>query len=135
MGLLTWSNESSVGIQTIDNEHRELMDAINELCDAVSHGHEREHTGRLLHRLIECARDHFTSEEAMLSATHYPELAEHSRQHQSLLEEVEELAGRFVQDGLVLSGHSLTFLHYWFKDHLVNDDRLYSAWLKKHGLS
>ena len=135
MGLLTWSNESSVGIQTIDNEHRELMDAINELCDAVSHGHEREHTGRLLHRLIECARDHFTSEEAMLSATHYPELAEHSRQHQSLLEEVEELAGRFFHDDLILSGHSLTFLHYWFKDHLVNDDRLYSAWLKKHGLS
>jgi hemerythrin len=134
MGLLTWSNESSVGIQTIDNEHRELMDAINELCDAVSHGHEREHTGLLLHRLIECARDHFTSEEAMLSATNYPELAEHSRQHQSLLKEVEELAGRFVQDGLVFSERSLTFLYYWFNDHLVNDDRLYTAWLKKHGV-
>ena len=135
MGLLAWSNESSVGIQTIDNEHRELMDAINALCDAVSSGHGREKTSQLLHRLIECARAHFSSEEAILSAANYPELAEHSRQHQSLLEEVEELAGRFVQDGLILSGHSLTFLHYWFNDHLVNDDRLYTAWLKKHGVS
>jgi hemerythrin-like metal-binding protein len=89
--------------------------------------------GRLLNSLIECARGHFTSEEAILLASGYPELAEHSRQHQSLLEEVEELAGRFVQDGLVLSEQSLNFLHYWFNDHLVNDDRLYTAWLRRHG--
>ena len=103
MGLLKWSNESSVGIETVDNEHRELIDVINELCDAVQKGHEREQTGQLLHRLIECARGHFTSEEAMLLATDYPELAEHTEQHQSLLVEVEELAARFVHDGLILS--------------------------------
>ena len=134
MGVLTWSNESCIGIQTIDNEHRELMDAINSLCDAVAQGHEREQTGHLLRRLIVCAHGHFSSEEAMLSATNYPELEEHSRQHQSLLEEVEELAGRFFRDGLVLSHQSLNFLQYWFNDHLVNDDRLYTAWLMKHGV-
>ena len=135
MGLLKWSNESSVGIETVDNEHRELIDVINELCDAVQKGHEREQTGQLLHRLIECARGHFTSEEAMLLATDYPELAEHTEQHQSLLVEVEELAARFVHDGLILSERSLNFLHYWFEDHLVNDDRSYSAWIKKHGMN
>lgn len=135
MGLLTWSNESSVGIESVDNEHREMIDAINQLCDSVAKGHEREHTGKLLRYVIECARGHFSSEEALLQATNYPELEEHSRQHQSLLEEVEKLAERFVHDGLVLSDRSLTFLHYWFQDHLLNDDRLYTAWLKKHGVS
>jgi hemerythrin len=135
MGLLTWNNESSVGIQTMDNEHRRLFDAINELCDAVSKGDGRERTVVLLRHLIECTRGHFSSEEAMLSASDYPELAEHSRQHQSLLEEVEELVVRFVHDGLILNDQSLNFLHYWFKDHLENDDRSYTAWLQKHGVS
>ena len=135
MGLLKWSNESSVGIHTIDNEHREMIDAINELCDAVSNGHGREQTSRLLNRVIECARGHFTSEEAMLLASAYPELAEHTEQHQSLLAEVEELAARHVHDGLVLSERSLSFLHYWFEDHLVNDDRSYTAWIQKHGVN
>jgi|SRR5450631_568252 hemerythrin len=135
MALLTWSNENSVGIQAMDEEHRELFDTINELHDAVlSAEEEREQTGLLLRRLVESARNHFSSEESIIAATNYPELSEHSQQHQSLIEEVEELAARFEQDGLVLNDRSLNFLHYWFNDHLQNDDRPLSAWLNTHGV-
>jgi hemerythrin len=51
-----------------------------------------------------------------------------------LLAEIEELAARFEQDGLILNDRSLKFLRYWFSDHIENDDRPYTAWLEKCGV-
>jgi hemerythrin len=133
MTLLTWGSESSVGVQAMDEEHLELFDAINELYGAVMSEREREETAALLRRVVGYAREHFSSEEAMLAASNYPELEEHRRKHQSLLAEIEELAARFEQDGLILNDHSLKFLPYWFNDHLQNDDLGYTAWLQAHG--
>jgi hemerythrin-like metal-binding protein len=134
MTLLTWGSENSVGVQAMDEEHLELFEAINAFYVAVLSEHGREQTRVLLRRVLGCARRHFSSEEAMLAAANYPELAEHSLKHQSLLAEVEELAARFEQDGLILNDHSLNFLYYWFNDHLRNDDLSYTAWLKTHGV-
>jgi hemerythrin-like metal-binding protein len=134
MTLLTWGSENSVGVQALDEEHLELFEVINALYVAVLSEHGREQTGVLLRRVLGCTRRHFSSEEAMLAAANYPELAEHSLKHQSLLAEVEELAARFEQDGLILNDQSLNFLHYWFNDHLQNDDLSYTAWLNTHGV-
>ena len=82
MALLSWSNDISIGIPSIDKEHMALLNAINELYEAVTSGEGgREQTGLLLRRVVECTRSHFSSEEAMLAASNYPEWAEHSQQH------------------------------------------------------
>ncbi len=134
MALLIWSEEHSVGVRALDDEHEKLYEAINELHDAVVQGKERSHTGLLLRQVVSRARAHFRSEEAMLAAASYPELASHSLKHQFLAGEVEELAARFEQDGFTLNDTSLKFLRYWFNDHLRNDDLCYGPWLNARGV-
>jgi hemerythrin len=134
VALLTWSEKHSVGVRALDEEHQELYEAINELYAAVLQGEERSSTGLLLRQVVNRTRAHFSSEEAMLAATSYPELAAHSLKHQFLLGEVEELAARFEQGGFTLNDESLNFLRYWFNAHIHNDDLCYGPWLKAHGV-
>ncbi len=132
MPLLSWNNDHAVGVPSMDDEHRRLYQAINELYDAVLRGDDRDHTAHLLREVVLCTRHHFSSEEAILAASRYPELPEHSVKHQQLLTQVEELLGRHEQDGLTLTGKSLAFLRYWFNAHIHEDDQLYGAWLDAH---
>jgi hemerythrin-like metal-binding protein len=132
MPLLSWNDDHAVGVPAMDDEHKRLYQAINELYAAVLEGEERGVTAHLLREVVHCTRQHFSSEEAILAASHYPELPEHSVQHQQLLAQVEELLGRHEQDGLTLTSKSLSFLRYWFDAHIHEDDQLYGAWLDAH---
>ena len=134
MALLTWNDKHSVGVQALDGEHLELYEAINELYAAVLQGGERSLTGPLLHQVVNRTRAHFSSEEAMLAATNYPDLAAHRLKHQTLVAEIEELVTRFEQDDLTLNDRSLNFLGYWFNAHTQNDDLPYGTWLNAHGV-
>ena len=132
MALLTWDKKHSVGVEAMDGEHLELYDAINELYVAVLERKEHSLIGPLLHKMVDCTRAHFSSEEAMLEAARYPELAAHRIKHQSLLAEVEKLVYRFENGDLTLNPQSLNFLRYWFNAHIQNDDLPYGPWIKAH---
>ena len=134
MALLNWGVEHSVGIPAMDDEHRELYEAINELHTAVLRGEEQSLAAQLLAEVVNRTRAHFSSEEEILRATNYPELAAHCLKHQSLIEEIEELVARFEDGDVALNDQSLKFLRYWFNEHIQNDDLSYSAWLKVHGV-
>ena len=134
MALLTWSVAHSVGIPAMDDEHKKLYEAINELHAAVQRGEEQSLAGQLLGEVVNRTRGHFSSEEEILRATNYPELAAHCLKHQSLVDEIEELVARFENGDVVLNDQSLKFLRYWFNEHIQNDDLSYSVWLKVHGV-
>jgi hemerythrin-like metal-binding protein len=131
---LNWNDEHSVGVRFLDEEHLELFRIINDLHSAVLQGEERSRIGLLLRQVEEYTRSHFSSEEAILAATNYPERDLHSLKHQFLVGEVEALVDRFEQGGFMLNDQSLNFLRYWFQDHLQNDDSCYGPWLKAHGV-
>jgi hemerythrin-like metal-binding protein len=132
MPLLTWNEHHAVGVRAMDDEHKRLYEAINELYAAVLRGEDRSQTAQLLREVVNCTRTHFSSEEAILAASNYPELAEHTLKHEQLLAQVEELLGRHEKDGLTLQERSLSFLCYWFNAHVQEDDLLYAAWLGAH---
>ena len=49
--LLTWNHSCTVGVRAMDDQHGILMDAMNELRQAVVHGCGREQVSELLDRL------------------------------------------------------------------------------------
>jgi hemerythrin len=134
LALLTWDGKHSVGVQALDGEHLELYETINELYAAVLQSKERSQTAALLHKVVDCTRAHFASEEAMLATAHYPELAAHRLKHQSLLTELGELVTRFEHGDITLNDKSLNFLRYWFNAHIQHDDVPYGTWLNAHGV-
>ena len=77
MALLTWQEKYSVGIKEIDNQHKQLIDMINELNDAMLAKRGKEVLMSVLNKLAAYCVTHFTNEEKMMSTHDYPDFAEH----------------------------------------------------------
>ena len=134
MTLLTWNHSCTVGVRAMDDQHGILMDTMNELRLAMSHGSTREQMNELLNRLIEFMRMHFWSEEQLLEQTGFPGLAEHRVEHEKLLMQVRESAHRAQHNENVGMRPLLAFLRDWYVEHIEGMDQEYGPWLNQRGI-
>jgi hemerythrin len=134
MALFTWNNTYAIGIKFVDDQHAGLFDTLNELHSAMLKGQERSVIGDLLQDLLAYTRSHFSAEEAMLARAKYPDLAAHRLKHQKLTSEVAGYADRYKRGEAALSVHLIQFLRDWLSEHILREDRAYSAWLAQAGL-
>jgi hemerythrin-like metal-binding protein len=132
--LLTWNHSCTVGVRAMDDQHGILMDTMNELRLAMSHGSTREQMNELLNRLIEFMRMHFWSEEQLLEQTGFPGLAEHRVEHEKLLMQVRESAHRAQHNENVGMRPLLAFLRDWYVEHIEGMDQGYGTWLNERGI-
>jgi len=134
MALLTWTSKYSVGVQSIDSQHTVLFDLINELHAAMLSGKAQSITGALLRKLVNYTRDHFASEEAMMTAAKFPGLGQHRIQHRNLTKQVEEFAARHERGESALNIHLLNFLRDWLTNHIQQVDKEYAPWMNQHNI-
>jgi len=134
MALLTWSSKYSVGVQSMDGQHTVLFGLLNDLHSAMMKGQAQSMTAVLLRKLANYTHDHFTAEEAVMSAARYPDLAKHRIMHRELSKQVEEFAARFERGESTLNLHLLNFLRDWLTNHIQNVDHGYGAWMNDHGV-
>jgi hemerythrin len=133
MPLMAWNNTYSVGIKVVDDQHAGLFDTLNELHAAMLKGQEKSVIGGLLQDLLTYTRNHFSAEELILARANYPDLPAHRLKHQKLTAEVAEYAERFKRGEVALSVHLIHFLCDWLTQHILREDRAYSAWLTQAG--
>jgi hemerythrin len=134
MPLLTWNDNLSVGVHSIDSQHSTLLAILNELYDAMMKGHAKEVTGPLLDKLIKYTRNHFSTEEAMMADAKYSGLAAHRREHERLTRQVEEFAARFKKGECTVTIDLLHFLRNWLTNHIQQSDKAYGPCMVGHGL-
>jgi hemerythrin len=133
MALMTWSDKFSVGIQSVDDQHLVLFESLNDLHAAMMKGTAQAGTKTLLRSLVAYTREHFSSEEAMMSAAHYPGLASHRKKHIELTKQVEDYVARYERGEITLNLQLLNFLRDWLTTHIQVEDHQYSPWIKEHG--
>ncbi|MGP8252274.1 MAG: bacteriohemerythrin [Terracidiphilus sp.] len=134
MPLLTWNDSLSVGVRAIDSQHSALLAILGELYDAMMKGRTKQVSGPLLHKFIDCTRDHFAAEEAMMAAAEYSGLAAHRREHERLTKQVEEFAARFDRGECTVNIELLRFLRTWLTNHIQQSDKAYGPCLVGHGI-
>ncbi|MGA2890243.1 MAG: bacteriohemerythrin [Terracidiphilus sp.] len=134
MALMTWNNSYSVGVQSLDKEHAALFEILNGLYDAMKKGQAQVVTGPLLNKLVDYTRRHFATEEAIMTNTRFPKLAEHRTEHHSLIKQVEQFVSRFERGDVMLSIDLFNFLRDWLSTHILKMDKGYSFWMNEHGI-
>jgi methyl-accepting chemotaxis protein len=78
---IDWSDLLSIGIDSMDDEHKELFVRINALLSALVSGSENYSIVELVGFINEYIEYHFRDEEKLLESYNYPELAEHKKLH------------------------------------------------------
>lgn len=59
MALMSWSDNLSVNIKEIDEQHKKLVGMVNDLHDAMKMGKGNDVTGKILTGLIQYVGTHF----------------------------------------------------------------------------
>jgi len=115
----------------MDNQHKAMIQMLNELYDAMMEGNALGVTGPLLHKLVEYTKIHFSSEEQMLKDQGYPNLAAHHARHLELIEDVEKHIASYERQDLFLPIPLLHFLRDWISTHIQKEDRAYGPWVNR----
>ena len=113
----------AVGHQHIDADHRVLFEHLSKLEHAVTTHAATEEQQQLLETLIVFTREHFKREESLMAQIAYSGLQKHQAEHQTLLEEVQELQGRLKSGSIVLSAGLVEYLYEWLNFHVVTTDK------------
>jgi hemerythrin-like metal-binding protein len=134
MSLVVWTDDLSVGVKSIDDQHTVLFESINDLHAAMMKGQSRTVVGSLLRTLVNYTHEHFAAEEAMMEAASYPALATHRIKHKELTKQVEEFVTRYESGDITLSIQLSDFLSDWLTKHIQSTDQEYGPWLNEHGV-
>jgi hemerythrin len=132
MPIVTWSEDFSVSIQEIDDQHKVIVDLINKINDAVTGNGSAEAIGQVIEELVRYTTVHFAIEEALMRMFHYPDYAQHKQIHTKLLERVLNFQKQYAKGNTQIGSELLYFLRDWLLSHIVKVDRGYSAHLLSH---
>jgi hemerythrin-like metal-binding protein len=134
--LSSWTNRLSVGVVSLDDDHKILIDLLNDLHDGILAGHGAVPLGFLLGGLVNYTQFHFAREEDFFAQFGYPSAAAHLAEHEQLLRRLME-----IQEDLKANPHAglplerAGMLKDWIMGHIEFADQKYSGHLKAHGLS
>ncbi len=135
MAFFEWSDQLSVKVGKMDEQHKVLMSLINELHDAMKAGMGKEVTGKTLKRLSEYTKTHFADEEALMRQHGYSGLNEQKTEHAKLTQQVLDFDKDYNAGKITLTMEVMAFLKKWLNDHIGNTDKKYGPYLNSKGIS
>lgn len=130
-----WDDDYSVNIREIDNQHKRLVELINELDDAFDSDEKFEVVRDVLKRLRDYIKEHFSYEEGLLVKYGYENIKEHMDQHMKFIVKIRELSVEACNGGNGVFQELLDFLMEWLINHILESDMQYSRFLINEGVS
>ena len=128
MSVLQWREEFSVGFEEVDHEHRELIELISSLQEDLGKGADTELVIDVLGEIYAQIAAHFALEEKMMRQTHYPSLADHKEDHETLLDDLRDMMDEVEDDGILDEAQLTDDLDRWFSDHFKTHDARLHRW-------
>ncbi len=135
MTFLSWSPEYSVGMPSIDREHMELMELVNQIHDELCASAPEAALRILFLRLSTHVLRHFWNEEKLFMGTSYPRADAHAHKHACLLKSLETFQKRLIPVGQSFAlEEQLDGLRHWLMDHITTEDIWLGAYLTRREL-
>ena len=118
MGIV-WRDSLAIGIERIDNQHKELLLHFDRLLTACQEGKGIGELSKLLVFLEKYVHTHFNDEETLQRLHNYPAYETHRAEHLYFIEQINSLKAEIHEQGA--STH-----------HVVETNNLLLKWLLNH---
>ncbi len=132
--FVTWEERFSVGIPSIDEDHKKLMSLINNLQSAILYPTDEAFERQALQELVDYTQYHFQREERLMQENGYPDFEAHKQQHQKMIARVQDFLAAYERDREGTVQEMTDFLKDWLIRHIAGTDQQYSAFLKEKGV-
>ncbi|MHC4753976.1 MAG: bacteriohemerythrin [Planctomycetota bacterium] len=132
MAQIEWDNSLSVGIDLIDEQHKMLIQRLNDLSKAVEMMQGEAEITKTLEFMIDYTNFHFSSEEEYMAKEKYSGLDDQQKQHEEFKNILKDLVEDFEEEGptRALTTSINTFLVNWLKQHIKGLDLQFGNFLK-----
>ena len=122
MSLITWKDEFSVGVAAVDVEHRELIQLINDLDDAMQGEATHSTVVQTLGEIYARISAHFALEEKIMRGAGYGGYDAHKQDHELLLDVLLDVIDSVDDTGDYDRTALSRDLDRWFSDHFRTHD-------------
>lgn len=122
MTYLEWKPEYSVGVDAIDEEHREMIELINTTYRNLETSATDEEIEKCLGEIYAGISAHFALEERIMQKAHYKEYHAHKEDHEDLLDQIHDMMDEFIEDPQAGAVSLQTKLSKWFSTHFATFD-------------
>jgi hemerythrin len=131
---LVWKEAYSVGVQVLDDDHKKLIDLLNQFETAYNYHTGDEFERQALNELIDYTKYHFQREETLMDEHGYPATDAHKAQHREMIAEVERFVAEYQKQGHEALGDVAHYLRGWLINHINGTDKQYGPFFNEKGL-
>ncbi len=123
MALIEWKEDFNVGIESVDHEHRQMINLINRLHESLAADAPKAEVAAFLGSVHSLISAHFALEEIEMRNFGYDDLATHKDDHEELLARIRDIMDQVEADSTGSYAKDLgTRLQDWFSVHFRNVD-------------
>lgn len=130
---LVWSEDYELGIRSIDNQHKKIVEYIN-MIDDVHDDEAYQLAKNIVSKLVMYTRSHLEHEERIFEVINYELALEHKKAHDKFYvyvsgfqEKLNKVDKKFIQE-------LHDFLREWFLNHILVDDKKYQKVFEENGI-
>jgi hemerythrin-like metal-binding protein len=132
--LIVWNDSLVTGVAEIDEQHRILVNSINEANTRLTTGFNAEILDQITQNLLSYALYHFETEEELMQEFNYVEASAedaetHLRQHREFSATVVAVRDGIKAGKLMSREELLSFLNGWLINHILNTDKRLAAFI------
>jgi hemerythrin-like metal-binding protein/PAS domain S-box-containing protein len=121
--LVTWKKSFSTDLVSVDNEHRDLIDALNQFTESYLNDPESVCYLDAIDLIGAETIKHFDHEEQAMRNISYPRYETHKEKHKSLIADLSKRRAEIEKDpSSVDFDEVLRYLKFWLLRHLISED-------------
>ena len=127
-----WDSSLESGYDKVDNQHKQLIAAVNNLMEANAGGKGNDAVMETLDFLTGYAIKHFSDEEKLQVEFNYPDYLNHKRIHDDFKGVVNKLVQRVGKEGPTeeLINEVSAIIGAWLLNHIKGDDFRMATFVK-----
>ena len=133
--FIKWSDDLSVGIDLVDEDHKKLLSLINQLQTAVHYQTDSSLIESTLNDLIDYTKYHFSREEQLMEKNNYPDFEAHKEQHKAMVKQVTKFIDEYRVDNTRTIDNVVSYLKTWLINHIKGTDQQYIPYIKDKNLN
>jgi hemerythrin len=134
MAFIEWNDRFSVNVESIDDQHKQLVNLINKLYDGMKADKTKQVLGEIIDELVDYTKVHFKEEEAYFERYGYEETEEHKEEHQKFIKEIASFKKAFDSNRITVSIKVMIFLRDWLYSHILKTDKKYMQFMQMNSV-
>ena len=132
---MEWEKKYQHGIIWQDFQHKQLVDKMSELLQALVIGKDKEAFFETIRFLREYSDSHFRIEELYMKQYNFPDSREHALEHRKFVQNLNDFISQCIYQEAESSSELINTLSEWFFNHTQTTDKILAEFLLDKGIN